>query len=216
MVRHAEQFYIVGSLFAVSGTIQAALGIHRPLGSPNFDQRDKTLFAFFLPHLRRALQVRERLAGAEAAVGAAFDALERSGMAALVAAGNGQILYANREAERLLHAGEGIAAVGGRLASARRPTNDRLLALIHASAETAADKGAAPGGILAIERDELAAADRAGRTVSAGQRRFWRSAACRDCVHSRSRTGKPGDPGPAKPVRPDAGRGRRRRAAQRG
>jgi DNA-binding CsgD family transcriptional regulator len=153
-LRHAEQFYIVGSLFAVSGTTQAALGIHRPLGSPNFDQRDKTLFAFFLPHLRRALQVRERLAAAGAAAGTAFDALERSGMAALVAAGNGQILYANREAERLLRAGEGIAAVGGRLASARRPTNDRLLALIHASAETAADKGAAPGGILAIERDE--------------------------------------------------------------
>lgn len=152
--RHAEQFYIIGSLFAVSGTTQAALGIHRAIGSPKFDGCNKTLFALFLPHLHRALQIRERLAESGAAAGVALDALERTGMAAVVTSGNGHILYSNREAERLLRAGEGVAAIGGRLASVQRPTNDRLLGLIHHAARTASDKGAAPGGALAIERDE--------------------------------------------------------------
>jgi len=152
--RKIEVFHVLGAVAQVGDGEFDAIGIHRPHDHRAYDETDKQAADRFWPHLRRALQLRRCLAAPGLVAGVAFDALERSGTAALVATDEGRILYANRAAERLLRAGEGIAATGGRLASTRRPLNDRLLALVRAAADTASGSGASPGGAVAIERDE--------------------------------------------------------------
>lgn len=99
--RRVDQYYILGSVFSLDGGSLAAVAVHRPHSSGNYDERDKALVALFLPHLQRALQLRRRLAEPGIAAGAALDALERSGMATVVVTRDGRVLYANREAERL-------------------------------------------------------------------------------------------------------------------
>jgi PAS domain-containing protein len=129
-VRRTEVFHLIGSVIPVSPDMPAVLGIHRPRAGIAYDRHDQALVARFLPHLQRALQIRQRLAEPDIAKGLAFDVLDRSATAALVVDRDARILYANREAERLLRSGGDLAAIGGRLALRRCAPADRLMALI--------------------------------------------------------------------------------------
>jgi len=147
-------FYVVGAVFPIAGDEVAAIGVHRAHDGATYDDRDKSLLGQFLPHLRRALQIRRRLADPAIEHGAALDALERSGTATLVVSGDGRLLYANGAAERLLQAGDGLRVIGGRLAAAGRSTAERLTAFIRDCSNTAAGKASGAGGVLAIARAE--------------------------------------------------------------
>jgi PAS domain-containing protein len=151
--RKAEVFPMIGSVIPVAAGTSAVIGIHQPRAGVAYDQRDQPLVAQFLPHLQRALQLRQRRAGPGIAGRAALEALDRSRAATLVVTSQGGVLYANREADRLLQAGAGIAALGGRLATAHRAATDRLMALIRGAVDAAVGNAGSPGGALAIERD---------------------------------------------------------------
>lgn len=153
-VRGMGVAHLVGSVIPVAGDEMAVLGIHRPQTAGRYEDSDKMLVTRFVPHLRRALQIRRRLAVPAIAAGALEDALERSGTAMLLAARSGRILLANRAAERVLQAPGGLNAVGGRVAVSDPWLGDRLKALIRGAADTAAGTGTSAGGAVAIERDE--------------------------------------------------------------
>jgi DNA-binding CsgD family transcriptional regulator len=147
-------FYIAGSLFFLGTDAVAALGIHRPRALGPFEGESKAAIGLFLPHLHRALQIRHRLMQPGIAAGVGLEGLERGGTATLVVTRDGRILYASQEAERLLRAGTGIAAVAGRLATPHAAARTRLAALIAGAVDTATGNGASPGGVMAIERDD--------------------------------------------------------------
>lgn len=150
--RRVESFYVVGSVFPLIGDEIAVWGVHRPRDAGNFDDDDKRLTGLLLPHMQRALQLRSRLADIAAERDAAFEALDRSATATLVVAGDGALLYANPGAERLLKAGDGLCAVRNRVAAADGLSSERLAALVRGAADTAAGRGDARGGPLAIPR----------------------------------------------------------------
>jgi DNA-binding CsgD family transcriptional regulator len=147
-------FYMVGSFVPIANDEIGVIGVHRPRALGPFEEDSKALVETFLPHLQRAMQLRRRLAEQEIAKGVTFDVLDRSATAALVVGRDTRILYANREAERLLQSGADLAAIGGRLALRRRAPADRLTALVRGAVDTAASAGTAPGGAMAIERDD--------------------------------------------------------------
>ena len=152
--RRLGVFFLIGSIIPVSHEEIGVIGIHRPRAGGAYDARDKLSAVQFLPHLQRALQMRRRLMepGIEASAG--LEGLDRSGTAALVVARDGRILYANREAESLLRARNGVAAVAGRFATRGATERTRLAALIASAVDTAAERGTAPGGVMAIERED--------------------------------------------------------------
>jgi DNA-binding CsgD family transcriptional regulator/PAS domain-containing protein len=149
----ASVFYVVGSVFPINDDKLCAVGIHRPRSSSKpYGEEDKRGVAQFLPHLQRALQMRQRLVDPAVERQAALEALERSGKATLVANGAGRIIYANAAAERLLGEGGALRTVGGRLALGERTATQRLTALIQGAADAAAGRGGSPADALAIER----------------------------------------------------------------
>ncbi len=147
-------FYVLGAVFRISDDRLGVLGIHRPRAGGGYDDEAKARASRFLPHLKRALEIRQRLAGPAIARAVALDALERSGTATLVASGDGRLLYANRRAEELLRTGDVVLVVVGRLTARDHEAAARLSALIRTSAATAGGVGSSSGGALSIARGE--------------------------------------------------------------
>jgi DNA-binding CsgD family transcriptional regulator/PAS domain-containing protein len=158
-------FYVVGAVAplgsdrrashaASAGSIMGIIGVHRPRQAGLFDATAKKELQLFLPHLQRALQVRQRLSIPSVAEQAAVEGLERTGTATLVVCRDGTILYANRQAETLLREGKGIIARHGRLSTTARADAQRLTLLIARAVDTAVGRNASSGSALAIERED--------------------------------------------------------------
>jgi PAS domain-containing protein len=177
-LRRADMFYVLGSVFPVSNGEIGALGIHRPRGASSYERSDKVLVSTFLPHLRRALQIRQRLVRPPIGLQADLAALDRSQLATAVVARDGRILYANPIAERLLRLQDGIMTVGGRIATRGRQAQDRLSALVHDAVDSASGKPGHGGGSMAIDRE-----DRAPQMMSASYRAEITEKLIREEVH---------------------------------
>ncbi len=145
-------FYLVGARFPVGNGEHGVIGIHRPWNGRAFDDADKVLVSSILPHLQRALQIRGRLLTPMIEHQAAREALDRTATATLVMSRDGRVLLADRKAEELFRDADPIRSVGDRLAVSSRGSSDRLSALIRSAADTAAGRGASPGGMLVLER----------------------------------------------------------------
>jgi DNA-binding CsgD family transcriptional regulator len=151
-LRRIGIFHAVGAAFRVGAGEISVLGIHRARRDGGYGESDKREVGRFLPHLRRALQVRRRLLTAELGGSASLDGLARTGTATLVAERDGRILFANALAEALLAEADGIAARMGRLVPARHSLAERLARLIAVAADTAGGKAGESGGMLLLPR----------------------------------------------------------------
>ena len=122
--RKLEFFYVVGAVVplldrgvpypASTGSMMGIIGVHRPRQAGLFGASAKKELQLFLPHLQRALQIRQRLSAPSVAQQVAVEGLERTGTATLVVLRDSAVLYANRQAETLLSESAGIIARHGR------------------------------------------------------------------------------------------------------
>ena len=104
------------------------------------------------PHLLRVAQLSRQLAALEARATAAESALDRLATAMLVLSADGQVLYLNPQAERILAAGDGITQRGGRLEAHRLDDSQALRGMVAAAAAAPADIAVPPGGVMAVAR----------------------------------------------------------------
>jgi DNA-binding CsgD family transcriptional regulator len=151
--RKADIFYIVGVVFPTGDGELIGLGIHRARREGDFEKQDKRPVAQFLPHLKRALQLRHRLFANNVERDATLDALDRTGIATFVVAQDGLILYANRHAEIILQQGDGIGATHSRLGLSDHEAGKALAKSIKTAVNIAAGESpAAPPRAFAIRR----------------------------------------------------------------
>jgi len=150
--RHLDVFYVVGAVFpSVPGSL-GVLGIHRPRSAGTYDDRDKYLVSRFLPHLQRALRVRDQLAQAAIQQQVSLVALDRSETATLLVSADNRIIYANQQAEELLADGTVIRSRNGRLTATAHNNDEQMSALIReASAPTAARPQ--NDGVMSLRRE---------------------------------------------------------------
>lgn len=145
---HVGAFHLLGAVFELGGERTAILGLHRQRDAEPFDEEDRRQIDRVLPHLRRALQLRARLADERARLSLGAAALEALRLGIVVTDREGVVLLANPAAEALAQAGGALSlgAQGRPLAAAHPPETRRLLALV---GETAAG---GPGGALLLSR----------------------------------------------------------------
>jgi DNA-binding CsgD family transcriptional regulator len=149
--RHLDLFYVVGSVFRSGPNELGVLGVFRPRGAGMYQETDKLLAARLLTHLKRALQIRNRLAGAAFLRRISLEALNRTDTAALVVAADGRIIYANPPAELLLSSRGALCVQKGQLAARLQSDSARLLSLIR-SASNMGEASNSPGGVMAIRQ----------------------------------------------------------------
>ena len=152
--RERNNFHVIGTVFEVSGGTSTLFGVHRPHGAAAYTDMEKGRLGAFLAHLKRALQVRQRLAKAGIERKAALDMLERMGLATLVVGRDGNVLYANREAAQLMREADALRSKNGKLTALLPATSTRLLELIRGAVDTAWAPGEAAGGVLKLDRTD--------------------------------------------------------------
>ena len=120
----------------------------RPSRRGPFTERDRTYYASFLPHLRRAIETRERLADAVNAGRGALELLENSSNACVLLNGALRPVFVNRAARSILSSQGGLSIKNGTLVSARTEDTSRLQKLIARAAATPPS-----GGEMALFRE---------------------------------------------------------------
>ncbi len=113
-----------------------------------FDPEHIQLFRLLAPHLQRAVQLNTRLAGLEMRCEASAEALNRLEQGALLVDESVGVVFANREAERLFAAGDGLRVTRGVLCTNSAADTARLHGLIAGCAR----HGAEAGGSLRLSR----------------------------------------------------------------
>jgi DNA-binding CsgD family transcriptional regulator len=149
-LRRLDVFHLVGAVITVDGDSAGILGVHRK--SRPFDEKGKRRVDLLIPHLRRALQVRNTFLKQRLQRDAALEGLDRLATAALLLDGEARVLFANRAAEALLSEGDGLAVAHGRLVGRAPKATEWLRALVAEAARTAAARSAHPGGSLPLPR----------------------------------------------------------------
>lgn len=130
----------------------------REEGLPDFDANDLAFLERLLPHFQQALRLYWRLEQAEGARRAHRELLDAFPIGVILCDARGAVVEANRAAELILGAEDGLAAAHGQLV-ASLPRETRALRRLVAGAAAAgagnaapAGGAAAPGGVLALPR----------------------------------------------------------------
>jgi len=126
---------------------QTAIATHR---QDEFVPEQIRLFRLLAPHLQRAVQLNTRLAGLEMRCEASAEALNRLEQGALLVDESVGVVFANREAERLFAAGDGLRVTRGVLCVNSAADTALLHALIAGCTRHGAEAGA--GGSLRLSR----------------------------------------------------------------
>jgi DNA-binding CsgD family transcriptional regulator/PAS domain-containing protein len=151
--RHLEIYHMIGAVFCVDPLTMGVLGIHRPKRGGAYGEKDRRRVADFLPHLNRALRLRQRLEQVSLAQSACLEALERLDTAVVVLDAECRILHTNGLAARVLKQSGDIEVRAGRVRFADPELDNQLLRHVQKAIRTAAGDCQHPESAFAVRRD---------------------------------------------------------------
>ena len=142
--------HVMGATAPLHTSADALLvvAVHRPRETQAFTAVERQHLNLLLPHLQRAVQLRQRLGVLEAQVETGFAALDALSLGVVVVAADSTMVFANAAAEALTREDEGLR-LGGRRdgLSAEQPLEAQALrGLVHAVTHGGA------GGMLRVTR----------------------------------------------------------------
>lgn len=149
-----DAFHLVGGMVRLHGGGVLAIGCHRPRKARPFSGEHKALLDRLMPHLKRAVEVNQRLTDERLLTDAAQRSLDPLATAIIHINDQGSIVHRNAAAEELLRRDDGLGQTLGRLRAASHAENVKLQALIAAAGRTTS-KGAhahGAGGHVRISR----------------------------------------------------------------
>jgi DNA-binding CsgD family transcriptional regulator len=135
--RHFGMFRALGVIIPLDTTNASHLmiSIHRDEAATPFDDYEKQYGTLLIPHLKRAMQLRERIANLELQKQSFSEATSILGVAVLAVSSDARIIFANHAAEMLLRRNTALLVKNGRLYASRPAATDRLLTTIKQAAE---------------------------------------------------------------------------------
>jgi len=128
--------HVTGSLMALDGGDFSVIGIHRSRDGMAFGPDSVRALGRVLPHLQRALEVRQKLkrtAAPDQSLLATFDWLS---LGVVLLAANGTVIHANASGSAILSDADGLMRVAGGLRAARGDEDRRLQALLAGARRT--------------------------------------------------------------------------------
>jgi DNA-binding CsgD family transcriptional regulator/PAS domain-containing protein len=130
--------------------VSTVLRLNRPWCIGDFDQDESDLFTALVPHIRRAVQLRHRLAALEAQRASAAAAFDRLRDGVIIVDDNFGITFANRSAGEILAEGDGLIRGDVGIAAATPCGTATLRRLVAAAGNSNGLSG--PGGRCSLER----------------------------------------------------------------
>jgi DNA-binding CsgD family transcriptional regulator len=151
--RHLGIYHLVGAVFPVDQHTVGVLGIHRPKQAGVYGNDDRQRVERFLPHLNRALRIRNRLCEVSLVPRASVDALDKLDTAVVIVDALCRVLHANRLGETILTKASPISVHCGRLTFNDRRLEAELIRRVQAALRTAAGFPETPPPALLIYRE---------------------------------------------------------------
>ena len=136
----------------VEGPLSTVIAAYRRYARGDFDATETRLFAEIIPHLQRALQLQLRLAGLDGLPEGSAEILNQLAQGVLLVDGEAQVIFANRAAEGILCAGQGLLLGRDGLRADNPGETRRLRRLIAECAAPRSGLGGA-GGRLRLSRE---------------------------------------------------------------
>lgn len=143
-------FESAGCCLVKRGSLTTNITVIRARRPGTFEAQERLSFNRLIPHLQRAIRIHGELISVQVQRDRAFQALEGLDAGVVVAAPDGKILFANGPAERLLCAGYGVSAQGGRLCGSTNGATDLLREAIRAASATTGANGEDRGRSLRL------------------------------------------------------------------
>jgi DNA-binding CsgD family transcriptional regulator len=145
-------FQALACTFNIEGQKIGGIGIHRPFGTPAFVIEERQELQLLLPHVTRAMQLHNRLGLLDRERQLAYSSLDSLGAGVMVVAVDGRLMFANRTAEAVLRAGQGITVRNGILRAQDRSAEGKLRLAIDQAAMAAIGELNSAGGIVVASR----------------------------------------------------------------
>jgi DNA-binding CsgD family transcriptional regulator len=150
-IRPQEIDWVLGATIAQEGSKTAIVSVYRPWRLDDFDRDQITLWRAFMPHLERAVQLQLRLASLEADCATSIEVLNRLHHGVLLVDAAARIHFANRAAEQILTAREGLRGDRDGLRAATPSATAALCKLIAGCAGGGKERDGS-GGSIALPR----------------------------------------------------------------
>lgn len=145
-------FYLLGAILPIGGPDSAfgILGIHRNETETLFSSEEKRQGEQFLPHLKRALQLRERLARSDIRQQAMLQTMETLALGVMLVTCRGQVQFANPAAEDLLRRGAGLAMSHNRLHATAPSVDPEFQQLLRCATQAIGGRTTEAGGLIRL------------------------------------------------------------------
>jgi DNA-binding CsgD family transcriptional regulator len=143
--------YMVGSLVRLQGGNHAAIGVHRPHDGKDFTLEDAERLNRLLPHVQRALEVRQRIQCVDHKSNATNFVLDQLSLGVFLISATGRLLHVNAAGEEILKSGDGLQRAPDGLRACNRDDDRRLQHLI-GDLRQASPEARSAGGHLRVHR----------------------------------------------------------------
>lgn len=157
---HKTEFYNdFGRRFGLSGGFSVILRMEDDVAAAlsvmqrgrEFGDSEIEIARGLLPHLQRALQIHDRLAGL-ACQRAGEDVIDRLPFGVMFVDAVGGVVFLNRAAQQAVETGDGLRLCNKRLVASNAEQTTRLRALVAAAIAAGIGGGLSPGGAIPITR----------------------------------------------------------------
>jgi DNA-binding CsgD family transcriptional regulator len=128
------------------------VSIYRPLGCDYFGPEEARILKVLLPHLRRAVELQEKVLQFQSQQDTLANLLARMVDGILFVDGNARVCYMNGVTERIASEEDGLRIVRGRLCASLRSETVRLHRAVATAAAIAAGEKIGPTGSLSVSR----------------------------------------------------------------
>lgn len=154
-LRSAGHRYIVTAVLDLDDGSHAFCSCHRGLKQDHADSEILDRAGLLLPHLRRSLQLRNRVSVVRAKSEAALEVLDGIGQAVFLVDAEGHILWQNAWADRLLRQQDGLMTSDSELRALSASASTALQELIGSAIDASDRPRARPGGLMSVPRPSL-------------------------------------------------------------
>jgi len=142
----------IGATIMKHGSVTYNVSVMGSQSRAEFDTKDARILHCLVPHLHRALQVRQRMAHSAIQVEGLQQSLERLPTGVILLNASGKVLFVNEAARTLVASRDGLVVDATGLRALRPDETRRLRLLIGSAAKNSAQLGVSPGGTMRVTR----------------------------------------------------------------
>ncbi|WP_395714264.1 helix-turn-helix transcriptional regulator [Reyranella sp.] len=153
-LRPLDMFHLAGAMLKTVDGNHAVVGLQRPRTTKAYTKHESHRLARLLPHIQRAMEIRQRLAQSESGRYSLLAALDHMALGVILIARTGRIVHLNSAADAILDSNDGLTRTPEGLRAAHRDEDKRLHRLLNEArlSSAALEPTRSAGGHLRISR----------------------------------------------------------------